>query len=81
MRRCYGCFESIKDNLEICPHCGYKEGTPPEEAIHMEPGTILADRYIVGKVIGYGGFGVTYIGCLGRSLSQWVKLGKNLTFV
>ncbi len=62
MKRCYGCFESIKDELEICPFCGYIEGTAPEEAIHMEPGTILSGRYIVGKVIGYGGFGVTYIG-------------------
>ena len=62
MKRCYGCFEEIKDDKGICPLCGYKEGTPPEEAIHMEPGTVLSDRYIVGKVIGYGGFGVTYIG-------------------
>ena len=62
MKRCYGCFESIKDELEICPFCGYIEGTAPEEAIHMEPGTILSGRYIIGKVIGYGGFGVTYIG-------------------
>lgn len=33
----------------------------PEEAIHMIPGTILHGQYIVGKVVGYGGFGVTYI--------------------
>ena len=62
MRRCFGCFENIRDDLEVCPFCGFVDGTPPEEAIHMEPGTILAERYIIGKVIGYGGFGVTYIG-------------------
>ena len=62
MRRCLGCFENIRDDLEVCPFCGFVDGTPPEEAVHMEPGTILAERYIIGKVIGYGGFGVTYIG-------------------
>ena len=62
MRRCLGCFESIKDDEKVCPLCGYKDGTPPEEAVHMEPGTILANRYTIGRVLGYGGFGVTYIG-------------------
>ena len=62
MKRCYGCFEILEKKQEICPYCGYVEGTPPEEAVHMEPGTLLSERYIVGKVIGYGGFGVTYIG-------------------
>ena len=62
MKQCLGCFKRIKDDLDTCPHCGYVEGTPSEEAIHMEPGTILSERYIIGKVIGYGGFGVTYIG-------------------
>lgn len=47
--------------LNICPHCGYVENSMPEEAIHMIPGTILHGQYIVGKVVGYGGFGVTYI--------------------
>ena len=62
MRRCPGCFESIKDDLEVCPFCEYIEGTPSTESIHMSPGTKLAGRYTIGKVLGYGGFGVTYIG-------------------
>ena len=61
-RRCLGCMEMFGEEFELCPHCGYIVGSRAEEAIHMEPGTILAERYIIGKVIGYGGFGVTYIG-------------------
>ena len=61
MKRCLGCMESYDENLNICPNCGYAEGTMPEEAIHIIPGTVLKERYIVGKVVGYGGFGVTYI--------------------
>ena len=59
---CMGCFEKFDDGLAICPHCGYVRGTPPREAYHMPPEGILRGRYIVGRVLGYGGFGVTYIG-------------------
>ena len=59
---CLGCMEKVNDKYDVCPYCGYVEGTPAKEAYHMEPGSILQGRYIVGKVIGYGGFGVTYIG-------------------
>lgn len=59
---CLGCIEKYSDQYDVCPHCGYVDGTPPKEAYHLVPGTILHGRYIVGKVIGYGGFGVTYIG-------------------
>ncbi|MDR2931722.1 MAG: serine/threonine protein kinase, partial [Oscillospiraceae bacterium] len=62
MRICMGCMERIDDTADICPLCGYKKGTPPREAYHLPPETILRGRYIVGRVIGYGGFGVTYIG-------------------
>ena len=66
MRRCLGCFTEISEELEICPYCGYIEGAPAQEAIHMNPGTILAGRYIIGNVVGFGGFGVTYAAWDGR---------------
>lgn len=59
---CMGCMERYDDELNICPYCGYVEDTPAEQALHMKPGSILHDRYIVGRALGYGGFGVTYIG-------------------
>lgn len=61
-RLCLGCIEKINDKYNVCPYCGYEDGTPPKEAYHIIPGTVLAGKYIVGRVIGYGGFGVTYIG-------------------
>lgn len=61
MKRCMGCMEIYSEEFDVCPHCGYVENTEVENALHMFPGTILNDKYIVGKVIGYGGFGVTYI--------------------
>lgn len=76
-KRCLGCMELFGDEFELCPHCGYVVGTAAEEAIHMEPGTILHDRYIIGKVLGYGGFGVTYIAWDGK-LEQKVAVKEYL---
>ncbi len=76
-KRCLGCMETFGDEFQICPHCGYVVGTKAEEAIHIEPGTLLHDRYIIGKVLGYGGFGVTYIGWDGK-LEQKVAIKEYL---
>ena len=61
-KRCMGCMECYDEAIHVCPHCGYVEGTPAREAYHLTPGTVLNGKYQVGRVLGYGGFGVTYIG-------------------
>ncbi|MGP1348933.1 MAG: PASTA domain-containing protein [Stomatobaculum sp.] len=61
-RRCMGCMEIYDASFDVCPHCGYIYGTPAKEAYHILPGSVLKERYTVGKVLGFGGFGITYIG-------------------
>ncbi len=60
-RRCLGCMELYDEEYEVCPYCGYTIEEDVENALHMYPGTVLYDKYVIGKVIGYGGFGVTYL--------------------
>ncbi len=66
MTRCLSCMNTYAEQTTVCPHCGYEQRTPPKEAYHLSPGAILQGRYIVGRVLGYGGFGVTYIGFDGQ---------------
>lgn len=66
MRKCYRCMkdyredQGYKNNQYICPYCGFVDGTPPKELNHLSPGTILENRYGMGVVLGFGGFGITY---------------------
>ena len=55
---CLGCMTN-KGNAAECPRCGYVEGTP-QVLPYLEPGTLLLDKYIVGKRLRTDG--VTYIG-------------------
>ncbi len=76
-KRCMGCMGMYEDWLEVCPYCGYVEGTPADEAIHLKPGTILHNRFVVGRALGFGGFGITYIGWDGL-LEQKVAIKEYL---
>ncbi len=58
--RCLNCMNEFDEAYGVCPYCGYIPGSPPKEADHLYPGTILKDRYIIGTTIGFGGFGITY---------------------
>lgn len=62
MTRCMGCMAEISETEEVCPHCGYKKNTDVKEAYYLLPGKVVGEKYMIGKVLGYGGFGVTYIG-------------------
>ena len=60
MRKCFSCFKDFDGDFAVCPHCGQVIVTKPLVAIHLAPGTILAERYILGTAVGAGGFGIVY---------------------
>ena len=60
MYRCNNCFAEYESPFDKCDICGYKDGDAPRELYHLFPGTKLNGRYIVGQVLGFGGFGITY---------------------
>jgi len=71
--RCPGCMEILTEEYNICPHCGYMIDSAPAEPIYLQPGTIFHNRYIIGKALGSGGFGVTYLAWDGK-LEQKVAI-------
>ena len=62
MKYCMNCMAQYEDEYDICPHCGFSEGTLPSDSRCMEPGSILADRYIVGMPQSLDSWMVRYIG-------------------
>lgn len=60
MIRCLNCMKEYEEEFEVCPYCGFVRGTKPKESYHLQPGMVLAGKYIIGTVIGFGGFGVIY---------------------
>ena len=62
MAICYHCFREKDDDAVVCPFCGYDpSGSEKKHPLALRPGSILNGRYVVGRVLGEGGFGITYL--------------------
>jgi len=58
---CMGCMAPAAGGL-FCPQCGWKYAAPAASILHLGPGTVLQNTYVVGRALGQGGFGITYLG-------------------
>ena len=62
IRRCMKCMHALAAGETVCPECGRPYGSVKAESFALKPGTILDGKYLVGEMLGQGGFGITYIG-------------------
>ena len=61
MSLCYNCFHEKPDD-GVCIFCRYFDGSDKNKyPLSLPKGTVLAGKYIIGRVLGQGGFGITYI--------------------
>lgn len=58
-RLCGNCFHEVPAEAAFCPDCGHSLAV--DESLSALPiGTMLSNSYLVGRVLGRGGFGITY---------------------
>ena len=57
--RCFNCLADDYSNK--CNVCGSVNANINKNTTALSPGSTLDDRYFIGRVLGQGGFGITYI--------------------
>ena len=62
IRRCMKCMHALAAGETFCSECGRPYGSVETEPFALKAGTILDGKYLVGEMLGQGGFGITYIG-------------------
>ena len=61
MMYCFQCMARLERDGGVCPACGY-DNSVTTNGIGFLPAGRLNKQYIVGRALGRGGFGITYIG-------------------
>ncbi|MCH5164789.1 MAG: protein kinase [Clostridiales bacterium] len=69
---CLSCFGDLDSN-RVCMNCHHKADDTPSPPHHLPQRTVIGsqNRYLVGKALGEGGFGITY---LAWDLQQGIKV-------
>ena len=57
---CPVCFQEAMEHGE-CRNCGYHAEESSATKDYLAPFTILKEKYLLGKSLGQGGFGITYL--------------------
>jgi serine/threonine protein kinase len=57
---CMGCMADT-NAAAVCPYCAYAYNTPAESFVQLPSRTIANGKFVLGKVLGQGGFGITYL--------------------
>ncbi|MCR5806423.1 MAG: PASTA domain-containing protein [Oscillospiraceae bacterium] len=66
---CYNCMREIPENVRECPFCGGDTGYENTEQ-YLPTGTVLSERYIVGKMLRFNGESAEYIGFDRKTFSR-----------
>ena len=61
-RLCMGCMQEIERPTVACPHCGFTVSRYQHPKNSLPLYEIVNGKYLIGKVLGIGGFGITYVG-------------------
>lgn len=56
---CVNCFRALGGS-DFCTACGWPAHPPPGSPLHLPPRMLLKETYLLGRVLGHGGFGITY---------------------
>lgn len=61
-RICYSCVNILEMPGIKCPHCGWDNAVREDQWGRLSATTLKDGRFFVGRPLGAGGFGITYLG-------------------